>query len=262
MMRLRIVQVLLTIFLTVNSLFAQGDPREILKNLTYEQQAQLQKQISEYRFTQEELNESAERYGVKPDSRHIMRMLGKHPKNPWEQEISELKIFGHVKGNSGINYPDPLVIKNSYKKFTLNQDAVRQYVREEYLPQLKAQVSQMEQAIPLPKCTSSSTIRKNISKTNNQSGNTPVQDLLFISPEKVPNEVDVSEFLGKKVDLLVYYPDKNTEIHRVAKGLGVECLPMRFRTTTEAFFVDRGINALKNYDEDYHSSGILHPYFK
>ncbi len=262
MMKLKILVLVCLLTIVANSLFAQGDPREILKGLTYEQQISLQKQITSYKFSEAELNESAPRFGVEPGSRHILRMMGQVPKNPWNQELVEPKIFGHIQGKSGVDYPDPELINKSYRKFELDKDAVRKYVNEEYLPQLKKQVIQMEQAIPLPNCTESKTIRKNISKTNDQSGNTPVQDLLFISPEKAPKDQDINEFLGEKVTLLVYYPNKKTEIHRIAKGLAVECLPTRFRTTTEAFFIDRGINALKNYDEDYHASGVLHPFFK
>lgn len=262
MMKLKLFGLFCLLPLVASTILAQEDPREVLKNLNYEQQQQLQKQITSYKFSQEELNESAERFGVERDSRHILRMMGKYPKNSWNQELAEPKVFGHIQGKTGIDYPSPDSIKKTYRRFELDKEAVRKYVREEYLPQLKEQVIKMEQAVPLPNCSESKTIRKNISKTNNQSGNAPVQDLLFIGPEKAPKDQDIMEFLGKKVTVLVYYPNKKTEIHRVAKGLAVDCLPMRFRTTTEAFFIDRGINALKNYDEDYHASGILHPYFK
>lgn len=254
------IRIFLLIFLVSGYVCAQENPREAYKALTPEQQRAFFEQSKSYRFTAEDMNASAVRLGVEQNSRHIQRMIGATPKNPWREKIETLQVVKHLQGQSGINYPDPEAVKASYPALEVNEDSIRKMVREQYMPQVNRQINAMTKLPPLPKCSKSGTTKKQISETRNQSANRPETDILFLQQELDPD--DAKEVIGTETKIMLYSSGKDVEVQRAARGMGVECLPTRFRVTGQYFFIDQGINALRNYDEDYHARGQLHPFYK
>lgn len=225
-------------------LFAQSaaEIEQIFNSMTLEEQEALFEKASQYKFTVEEMNESAEELGVEPNSRHIRRMMGQLPERKYDTD--KLQIAKHLKGKNGIPFPGVDTINAAYPEYQIDSQEVKKYISNKYLPDLERSYQEGIQAIDFPDCTQDNTFSEKIGNVNSRQ-----QDILFIRAENVPDNIE--EAFGRSVSLRPYYRDKMIGIHHAALGLGVICLPTRFRIASGYYFIDQGKNALKNYSKNY-----------
>ena len=82
-------------------------------------------------------------------------------------------------------------------------------------------------------------------------------DMLFLRKDQIP--LDPDEVFGVSTIVQPYSTDQPNGPSFATVGVGVTCLPTRMRATKAFVYRDEGANALKNYDENPHGKGKVHP---
>lgn len=242
--------------LSIESAVAQVDP----SSLSIEDRIVMYEASLKYKFTEEEKKESSKALGLVEGSRHEKVILGKEQRIDWSEDVEQIKIAKHIRSDKGEQLPTKQEVINSRPKNQVNEKEFSKKFSEEYLPLIAEQIEEENQFKPLSKCASSKTTKEKIGVVKGETGSLPVTDILFIQSELVPEDLD--EVLGETVMVYSYYEDRDVQVHMAARGMNVNCLPTRFRSTSNYLFVDTGENALKNYSDNYHGSGKLHEFFK
>ena len=225
--------------------------------------AQAQDYPTSTSWTEAEMEKYAQRMQIDLDSRHMKRILGELPASDWKQDAEKLEVLKLTKGKKGIPFPSKAEVEkargNSQPASLTGKQ--KEILNKSYARNKATLRQHLNKRITLPRCQESATNRLRIGEVRSDGANRPSMDLLFIQAEsssKLTQELNQQVF-GQATTVVPYYRDKQLGTHKMAASMEVKCLPTRFRSTSNYIFTDTGKNALKNYDDDYHGSGRLHP---
>lgn len=88
----------------------------------------------------------------------------------------------------------------------------------------------------------------------------PISDVLFMNAKDVPSEI--GEIFGQFTLVIPISGAKDDSLGGYASQLEVPCIPYRIRNTLNYTFRDQGLNALRNFGEDYLGKGFYHQYIQ
>jgi hypothetical protein len=214
-------------------------------------------------LTPEIIGKIAERLRLEPDSRHLRAIIeaqyrGAQGIEEREQEIDEeaatvRPVVLHLRSTQGIPFPKPEEIP-PVLQITKEQE---QEIIDLHMKGVE-RIKEMHRSVPdLPKCTESKTTREDTGMKDARSDKTILFDMLFIAKKDLP--LDAHEVFGKDTVIQPYVADAPNAAAFSTVGVGVTCLPTRMRATKAYVYRDEGANALKNFDENPHGKGKVHP---
>lgn len=215
-------------------------------------------------LTPEMIEKFASELGIEPHSPRMRQILDSYynPESDLNLAINsdvELdqdtpqKVIRHIRGTDGIPLPtkDEVLLP-----FKLTPEAVKESL-DKYFYMTETTAKQNMTVPELPNCKENITERTATNYSLAEDTHQVLLDILFMKKEDIP--VDYKEIFGKRVVVRPYNKEKSSVS---VLGIGVKCLPTRFRVTRSFVMHDLGKNALKNYDIDPHGEGEFHEYMK
>jgi len=180
-------------------------------------------------------------------------------KKTYSLSPNHLVVFKHLRAVQGPAFPkEPIVEPDEQKPYTIPQEEAEKYVKETEDAQ-KTLSSTLSPNIPA--CERSET---SITELKEQSSPGDAQeifaDYLYLKLDTEPSNSE--DLFGKGVEIYPYKPQSRDPLSLAVATIGLPCLPFRFRITNRAVYRDTGLNALKNYSEDYSASGKLNEKIK
>lgn len=172
---------------------------------------------------------------------------------PAAGDQKSLPIIKHVRSNKGVPFPnyDEIKMTNHVSEKQI-QAALEKYVESIF------NYTEVITAPPVPPCTENRTVpqQTGYTGTDPKIQNKVLYDMLFIKEGKLPLNPDT--IFGERVRVIPYTAKRPDGVSWAASRMKVTCLPTRFRGTSQVLYRDEGLNALRNYDENFHSAGKLH----
>jgi hypothetical protein len=214
-------------------------------------------------LTPEIIGKIAARLRLEPDSRHLRAIIEAQYRGPQgieerEREIDEeaatvRPIVLHLRSTQGVPFPKPEEIP-PVLHITKEQE---QEIIDLHMQGVE-RIKEMHQSVPdLPKCSENKTTREETGMKDAKGDKTILFDMLFIAKRDLP--LDTDEVFGKDTIIHPYDAETPNALAFSAVGVGVTCLPTRMRATKAYVYRDEGANALKNFDENPHGKGKVHP---
>lgn len=218
------------------------------------------------KLTPEIIQRISQRLRIKPDGRHMQAViaaqyggvaaLDKRIEEQDEDEAVPDPIILHLRSTKGIPIPRPEELPPVLE---LSEEQQQQII-EEYLKGVE-EIKELHSKVPeLPKCTESKTTREDTGMKDAHSDKTILFDMLFMRKDQIP--LDPDEVFGAGTIVQPYVSGQPDGPSFATIGVGVTCLPTRMRATKAYVYRDEGANALKNFDENPHGKGKVHPKMK
>lgn len=177
-----------------------------------------------------------------------------------QQKPSPEGIIKHLRGQGGIHFPDrawddsydPLkgalapAVEETMKEF----DQKLQKIPEPDFPKFNA-------------CSSNKTEKERVDFDTDlpaSSKRLPISDVLFLNSKDVPSEPGA--IFGQYTLVIPLSGAKDDSLGGYAEQLKIPCVPYRIRNTLNYVFKDEGLNALRNFGEDYLGKGFYHQYIQ
>lgn len=194
-----------------------------------------------------------DRLHINPHGIEVKRIFGMAPpaKKTWTQDMQVVKI---LRGKNGVRFPE-------------RKDLALKIDPQTFIPELKKDIEQanakvverLKSAPPPPTC------RRNFtSKEKTVTGEIPrdkidkvVLDMLFISKEDMPPDLDPNEAFGPMTFVRVIDTSEPQLASLAMQSAGAPCLPFRFRVTSTMRYFDEGLNAVMNYGAHPNNKGKL-----
>ncbi|MBX7145100.1 MAG: hypothetical protein K1X79_11665 [Oligoflexia bacterium] len=173
------------------------------------------------------------------------------PNSPTRHEV-----IRHFRGKAGIPLPNKDDIPFPFK---VTEENLKQAF-EDYFKVVNQFLEANTTPAKLPKCTKNETTKTETGYTDDEKPEELIADILFLDKRDVP--LDVEEVFGKKTMARPYNANEPNFETLGALGIGVDCLPFRWRVTRKYLIKDTGKNALKNYDKDQFGEGEYSEYMK
>ena len=229
----------------------------------------------------DKINQLAADLKLDPNGPQMRRLLREQSTKVLEPRLADtmedkpVVLIKRYRGTNGVALPKREDVKPIFEISPEQEEAMRQAYRDEDAERLR----QAKVVPDLPECRESVTTktatgyketkadkrkRKDEIKIAKKEGSlvtdvTPAHfDMLFIRKEKLPREPD--EAFGKFTVIMAGSPDGEEGVLMAAVGVGVKCLPTRFRATNRFLYRDEGRAALLNYDKDPDGAGEAHEY--
>ncbi len=214
-------------------------------------------------LTPEIINQISAQLGMAPDSPGMRRLIDSYYRsreqneNPIENidddedpdSATPAVVIRHFRGTNGIPLPAKEDIPFPFK---VTQEAVKEAFIEYFKVVTEAQIKNITPAT-LPACRVNESTQEETGYTGEEMPDQLIADILFMDKTDMP--MDPSEAFGKRTMVRPYNSkEANFEVLG-AIGIGVDCLPFRWRVTRKFLFKDKGRNALKNYDANQFGEG-------
>lgn len=166
--------------------------------------------------------------------------------------VSPLAITLHLRGTSGTALPSKEKLIAERKQAGKQQQTAKDESKALMERASKHFLDQLSKIPPLPECHRDV---KDFSAYPTPNGDSILQDILFVSAEQVP--LDVDEAFGDKTIVVKYSAENPSSWMQFAQLEGIKCLPSRIRISGRGVYRLEGIPALKNYQSDSSGDGVL-----
>lgn len=166
------------------------------------------------------------------------------------------EVIRHFRGKAGIPFPNKDDIPFPFK--VTEEDLKSAF--EDYFKTVEKFLEANTTPAKLPKCSKNETTRTETGYNEDEKPEELVADILFLDKRDLP--LDTEEVFGKKTIARPYNSNEPNFETLGALGIGVDCLPFRWRITRKYLFKDTGKNALKNYDKDQTGEGEYSEFMK
>ena len=161
-------------------------------------------------------------------------------------------VIKHLRSTAGI--PLPGLEDLAPLKFPLSEEEIKKSI-DEYIASIESQNPAAElETTPLPDCDYPKT-EKVTPKFEASDERAPEFDFLFLAKGKEP--LSPQELYGQDAAILIYEPGSSGAESIIAKEMGVNCLPTRFRFKDGTMYMHLGRDALKNYDRSPNGDVIV-----
>jgi hypothetical protein len=225
-------------------------------------------------LTADLLANMAAQLGLEPNSSHMRRIVDAYYRsrefqnNPdaaalenidddeVEDPLSPRVVIRHFRGKEGIPFPAKDDVPFPFK---VTQEGMKQAFID-YFKVVNSAIEANTTPAKLPKCKVNETIRVETGYKETEKVDQLISDILFLDKADMP--MDPDEVFGKRTMARPYNTkEANFEVLG-AVGIGVDCLPFRWRVTRKYLFTDKGLNAYKNYDKDQFGTGEFSEFMK
>lgn len=215
----------------------------------------------------EQLREFAEALGVSPDGRQMRRLFGgekmaaadlarrQAADDQFAQGLQLPPVIRHLRGNEGIPLPGPMPPP---PELSLDDPKVQEALGE-YGKYVEKEMERLTTPQDLPDCVDSKTERGALGsgKAAKDQEHDVFFDMLFMRSGNIP--LDPQDVFGKETKVVPFSGEFVNGASFAAIGVGVKCLPTRFRVTGRYTFRHEGEAALRNYDDEPNGSGKVPP---
>ena len=163
------------------------------------------------------------------------------PVTDQSQDAANSKVIKHLRFNKGSPFPD----KDAWKKKVVEKVKASLESGKSAWPGYAEPGSMIVPRIP--PCVENKTIVAHLSD-----GSVPKTDVLFdhLFFRDTSPMLDVAKVFGPQIKVSPVTDDSDTPQALAASGLGVTCLPTRYRSVGGNWYKLEGEDALKNYSED------------
>lgn len=225
-------------------------------------------------LTPDLLANMAAQLGLEPNSSHMRRIVDAYYRsreaenNPdaaalenvdddeVEDSLSPRVVIRHFRGKDGIPFPAKDEVPFPFK---VTQEGMKQAFVD-YFKVVNSAIQANITPAKLPKCKVNETTRVETGYQESEKVDQLISDILFLDKADMP--MDPEDVFGKRTMTRPYNTkEANFEVLG-AVGIGVDCLPFRWRVTRKYLFTDKGLNAYKNYDKDQFGEGEFSEFMK
>ncbi len=198
----------------------------------------------------------AQKLNLDPGGVEVRRVMGLAPpaKSVW---VVNMPLVKHFRGKNGIPIP-------SREELGLRMDKSKIEPQLQHL--IEADQEKLEKwhksILPPLRCTENKTTKEKTGpskaavKIPKDKADEIVLDMLFISKDDVPENLNTSEAFGTKTYVRVVDLSR-PEAPLALKSAGVTCLPYRYRVSRSVKMRDEGLNAILNYNDKTTGKGKL-----
>jgi len=169
-------------------------------------------------------------------------------------------IIKHLRGQGGVPFPDR-AWDDTYDPLKGALAPAVEETMKEFDPKLRK--------IPEPNfpkfnaCSGNKTTKDRVDFDSDlpaSSKRLPISDVLFLNAKDLPSEP--GPIFGQFTLVIPLSGSKDDSLGGYAEQLQVPCVPYRIRNTLNYVFKDEGLNALRNFGEDYLGKGFYHQYIQ
>lgn len=220
-------------------------------------------------YPKEYLQKLSEELKLPLNSRHFKKIFSNQEEDGiLPEEKYHQKIIKHIKGSSGERFATEEEVFLSFLKYgakrsdssssnntqskedeseEIEQDSI--FNKEELLD-LTASLNKN-----MPICSKSITEQVKKRDKNIKPTDEVIFDFIVLNPY-TPLPEDLEKAFGKNI-IIVTRTDGEDILSQILLDNNVTCLPARIRATEKVMFIDQGLNALKNYDQNFYGRGVL-----